>query len=300
MGGTPRDQGLAKRYTRNQANAGLVKERGLRMKVPRTLVLLSALSLPMVLIASSGSVAAASGAGDGHPAASAVTSSSLGTFSPTFAGPAATGCAAAGCSLLSGPFSAPSTAAAAQGHPVGGQGSVTPRALPAPNLLRRLSAADQRRLRQASTFPVPSVSCAPLATGCDRISTAAGGATAVKGLNAVDSARHTTNNFKRHRAAGPGPVRRQRVRDRDQQHRRDPGLQHRLEAEVRADLARHGHGTRQAALEQRRGYLLHLRLRQRRALVLHPVRLGQPGVQGRPVRRLLRGPWPTAATRASR
>ena len=39
-----------------------------------------------------------------------VTSSSLGQFSPTFVGPAATGCTSAGCSLLTGPFFTPSTA----------------------------------------------------------------------------------------------------------------------------------------------------------------------------------------------
>ena len=36
----------------------------------------------------------------------------------------------------------------------------------------------------------------PLGPGCDNISTSAGGATGVKGLNAVDSAAHTTNTFK--------------------------------------------------------------------------------------------------------
>ena len=41
-------------------------------------------------------------------AAGAVTSSSLGSFKPTFTGPAATGCA--GCHLLTGPFRTPSTA----------------------------------------------------------------------------------------------------------------------------------------------------------------------------------------------
>jgi hypothetical protein len=164
------------------------------MKVPRTLGLLFAVSLMAVLlVASEGSVAAASRAG--HAAATAVKSSSLGNFSPTFAGPAATGCAT-GCSLLSGPFPAPSTEGAAQGHSATAAGSATAHAIVAPTLRPRLSASDRRRLGHNATFPVPAVSCAPLGRGCDGISTTAGGATAVKGLNAVDSATHTTNKFK--------------------------------------------------------------------------------------------------------
>ena len=163
------------------------------MKVRRTFVLLTAVSLSAVLlVASGGSVAAASGAG----ARQAVTSSSLGTFSPSFTGPAATGCAAAGCSLLTGPFPSPSTASAAHGHAVTGGASTYGRILRAPSLRPRLSAAEQRRLGHVGNFPVPSVSCVPLRRGCDAISSAAGGATAVKGLDAVDSATHTTNTFK--------------------------------------------------------------------------------------------------------
>ncbi|MGH3396344.1 MAG: hypothetical protein ACRDPO_16820, partial [Streptosporangiaceae bacterium] len=48
------------------------------------------------------------------PRGSTVTSSSLGTFSPTFVGTAATGCAS-GCNLLTGPFATPSTASFAVG-----------------------------------------------------------------------------------------------------------------------------------------------------------------------------------------
>ena len=94
-----------------------------------------------------------------------------------------------------------------------------------------LSAAAKRALTQVTSFPVPSVSCVPLGPGCDSISTSAGGATGVKGLNAVDSASHTDQHPQGHRAPRPGPVRRQRIRRRDQQHRRDPGLQHRLAAQ---------------------------------------------------------------------
>ena len=35
---------------------------------------------------------------------------------------------------------------------------------------------------------IPTVSCQPLRAGCDNISSFAGGATGVKGINAVDSA----------------------------------------------------------------------------------------------------------------
>jgi len=43
---------------------------------------------------------------------------------------------------------------------------------------------------------IPTVSCQPLRPGCDNISPFAGGATGVKGINAVDSATHTANIFK--------------------------------------------------------------------------------------------------------
>jgi hypothetical protein len=168
------------------------------MKVPRTRAVRLALCvLAALLIAAGGSVASAS-RGGARNAVAAMSTSSLGTYSATFAGPAATGCAK-GCSLLSGPFSTPSTAAAAQGHAILGQTAATPHAAVAPMPRRRLSASDLSRLRKAGlagSFPVPSVSCKPLGPGCDRINTGTGGATAVKGLDAVDSATHTTNIFK--------------------------------------------------------------------------------------------------------
>jgi hypothetical protein len=161
-------------------------------------VLLSLLSLPaMLLVATGGPVAAARHGSSGG----AVTSSSLGSFKPTFAGPAATGCRV-NCHLLSGPVNTPSTAAAASGRQVGSVRQAgkldTAGAMP-PVDLRQLhvSAAQRRQLGANSpSNPLPSVSCQPLGPGCDNISTSAGGATAVKGLNAVDSATHTTNIFK--------------------------------------------------------------------------------------------------------
>ncbi len=168
----------------------------MKSRVVRGFGLMSLLTLAVVLLGVSGAASASGTAGRTR----SVKSSSLGTYSPTFAGPAATGCRV-DCHLLTGPFNTPSTAAAASGHPVGtGQGSRVLRAhaMPPPDLRHiHLSAAERRRLRNAvRSYPVPSVSCEPLGRGCDLISTSKGGATGVKGLNAVDSARHTTNIFK--------------------------------------------------------------------------------------------------------
>ncbi len=63
--------------------------------------------------------------------------------------------------------------------------------MPAPNPRRHLAVA-RRRLAQVAPV-LPSVSCQPLGPGCNSISTATGGATGVKGLNAVDSASLPTN-----------------------------------------------------------------------------------------------------------
>ena len=129
---------------------------------------------------------------------SAVTTSSLGVFRPTFTGPAATGCAV-NCNLLTGPVNTPSTAAAARANlPAAGKRSGKPdsaHAMPLPSLPRlHISSAERRQLAISSpSFPIPSVSCQPLGPGCDRISTSAGGATGVKGLKAVDSASLPTN-----------------------------------------------------------------------------------------------------------
>jgi hypothetical protein len=166
-----------------------------RILRPR-IALLALLSLPVALLSVTGGATAAT-ASHATARASAVTTSSLGTFKPTFAGPAATGCAV-NCNLLTGPLNTPSTAAAARGHALTGQRpTAVARAHAMPNLRHlRLSAAQRRRvLTHSPSFPVPSVSCVPLGRGCDRISTSKGGATSVKGLNAVDSAEHTTNIF---------------------------------------------------------------------------------------------------------
>src|SRR5690242_6970093 len=164
----------------------------------RRVALVSLLSLPVVLLGATGGATVATASPTGARSA-AVTTSSLGMFKPTFAGTAATGCATA-CQLLTGPLNTPSVAAAARAHAATSQGSAAkPRAhvMPLPDIRHiHLSAAQRRLLTTHSpSFPVPSVSCAPLGRGCDQISTSTGGATSVKGLNAVDSAEHTTNIF---------------------------------------------------------------------------------------------------------
>ena len=117
-----------------------------------------------------------------------VTSSSLGEGAPTFTGPAATGCASAGCSLLTGPTSSPSTAGTAS-HTASQAATDHPAALPDP----RRTHAPHVAAPRATAPVIPAVSCQPRGPGCDRISTSPGGAVGVKGLNAVDSGTLSTN-----------------------------------------------------------------------------------------------------------
>jgi hypothetical protein len=152
----------------------------------RSWVLLRLLLLSMALLGLTGSAAAAA-------TSASVTSTSIGTFAPTFVGPAATGCAA-GCQLLTGPFPTPSTSSqTTSASPT----STRPlpdhaRALPSP----RGPAVRRSRAAATAASAIPNVICQPLSAGCDMISTKAGGAVGVKGINAVDSARSTTNIFK--------------------------------------------------------------------------------------------------------
>jgi hypothetical protein len=147
------------------------------------IALLSLLSLPAMLLVAAGGPAAAAP----HTSAAAVTSSSLGSFKPTFTGPAAKGCASPGCHLLTGPFRTPSVAHLSASQAPSGQAQS--RAMP----LLRPHVPGQAN---SPTVTIPTVSCQPLRPGCDNISPFAGGATGVKGINAVDSATHTTNKFK--------------------------------------------------------------------------------------------------------
>jgi hypothetical protein len=181
--------------------------------VRRSLALLSALSLPIALVVFSGGTAAARVAKTAHTQKS----TSLGTASPTFVGPAATGCASAGCSLLTGPFPTASTAGLASSSRAAAAAAKA--AAPARQLAAAAGASDARHLipssasvpltgslsrsaqaRQranvsgaADPIPAPTVSCEPLGPGCDPISRSDGGSVGVKGLNAVDSGTLSTN-----------------------------------------------------------------------------------------------------------
>jgi len=113
-----------------------------------------------------------------------VSSSSLGEFAPTFAGPAATGCDSNGCSLLTGPFFTPAveptSAVASSAHSY-----------------HAMPEFDEKRYARMPSSEIvispPTVNCEPLGPGCDTIDSSSSGATGVKGLNAVDSAEQATN-----------------------------------------------------------------------------------------------------------
>src|SRR5262249_25076953 len=156
-----------------------------RMKAMRFKIalLLSLLSLPAMLLVATGGPAAAA---PHHSAASAVTSSSLGSSKPTFTGPAATGCAS-GCHLLTGPIHTPSTAHLSASQTQGRFGTATSGSKALPLLRPHVPVV------HGPTVTIPTVSCQPLRAGCDNISSFAGGAASVKGINAVDSASLKTN-----------------------------------------------------------------------------------------------------------
>ena len=156
----------------------------------RAIALLSLLSLPVMLLVAAGSAAAVPTTAAAGAGTHAVTSKSLGSFKPTFAGSAATGCAS-GCHLLTGPFSSPSTAHLTASQTLSRSAKARDRARALPLLRPHVPGQ-----ANASTIKIPTVSCQPLRPGCDNISGFAGGSTGVKGLNAVDSATHTANIFK--------------------------------------------------------------------------------------------------------
>ncbi len=108
--------------------------------------------------------------------AAQVKTSSLGVYSPTFVGPAATGCKS-GCSLLTGPNAVPAVPPGTTGSGGSGSGATIPKnvkSLPSP-------------LQKYGPDPAPpAVSCQPAGPGCEKISSSSGGAVGVKGINAVD------------------------------------------------------------------------------------------------------------------
>ena len=165
------------------------------------------LSLSVVLVGALGGTSVATGSAKKLRArAAASTTITYGPFSPTFAGPAATGCAS-GCSLLTGPFvtsstapsSSTSNAPAVLNSPAR---SGEAHAMPGPTAagiakrshIARSHARATAHAAAAPTPVIPNVRCQPIGLGCDTISTSAGGATRVKGLKAVDSASLSTNS----------------------------------------------------------------------------------------------------------
>jgi hypothetical protein len=139
-----------------------------------------------------------------------VTSSSLGQFPPTFAGPAATGCISSGCSLLSGPFPTPAVSPSDSSSAAASPLSATPasqqqasqhppEALPYPVPPHRAGA--DPALPTVNCLPTPALAQQPSSlpgrpgpvSGCDSINPSSGGAVGVKGINAVDSGTLSTN-----------------------------------------------------------------------------------------------------------
>lgn len=122
-----------------------------------------------------------------------VASSTLGEFSPTFVGPAATGCTANGCSLLTGPFYSPSTEPYTEMDQSlsnllsGRTTSLTRREMPEPKRPGPPLGAKPNAVK------LPTVSCEPMRAGCDQVDGSSGGAVGVKGLDAVDSGSQATN-----------------------------------------------------------------------------------------------------------
>ena len=147
--------------------------------------MLALLALPIGLAAAAGQASAApvTKASSAH---TSVTSSSLGTYTPTFTGPAATGCNSPGCSLLTGPNTTPSTANLTSSTNPPGTGD-NPQSDPDVPVALKSPA-----LTKTGPDPAPpSVSCP--GHDCQPISPTAGGATGVKGLDAVDSGTLSTN-----------------------------------------------------------------------------------------------------------
>jgi hypothetical protein len=153
----------------------------------RRLVLLSLSALVVGLLGGTSTASGSTKKVRAHAASTTI----LGPSSPTFVGPAATGCKKKGCSLLTGPFVTSSTASAASANLTARANAAArlsrPHPMPGPTVASH-QATSLRAAAAAPTPVIPTVQCRPLGVGCDSVSTWAGGATGVKGLNAVDSA----------------------------------------------------------------------------------------------------------------
>jgi hypothetical protein len=108
-----------------------------------------------------------------------VTTTTLHAQGPTYAGPASR--------AIIGPFpGTPSAASPALTNEMNRQLIKAPIPLPTPRE-KALSNYHGAMGSISGSIALPSVSCVPLGAGCDSISTSSGGATGVKGLNAIDS-----------------------------------------------------------------------------------------------------------------
>jgi hypothetical protein len=159
------------------------------------------LALPVGLIMAPGGATAAPAAPAGTGTAK-VTTSSLGTVTPTFAGPAATGCAS-GCDLLTGPTVTPSTASFKLG-PDGKPSAAAVRAAQAakPDTAKVSAKALAEGTAILAGLPKPLPSSGRSRSGADPspatvapalISGGNGGAKGVVGIDAVDSGTAPTN-----------------------------------------------------------------------------------------------------------
>ncbi|MFZ0977122.1 MAG: hypothetical protein WAN22_33205 [Solirubrobacteraceae bacterium] len=179
----------------------------MRKSITRNRLVLLSVSVLLVAVLVGASAATGSAKKVTAHAASSNPTITYGPLTPTFVGPAATGCKS-GCSLLTGPYTTTSTpssptttnAPATLAAPAGGSGlhqmpAPTTAGLAAQGYVKESHVRATAHVAQASTPVIPTVRCQPLTLGCDTISSSAGGATGVKGLNAVDSATHTTNEF---------------------------------------------------------------------------------------------------------
>ncbi|MGH3259633.1 MAG: hypothetical protein ACRDOU_30255 [Streptosporangiaceae bacterium] len=122
------------------------------------------------------------------PTTPGISTSTLGTSKPTFVGPAATGCNTAGCDLLTGPIRTSLSSGGPSTYSVAAKSDDPPASVPA-----GVIPLEQPRDKTAQDPPPPTIACPGV--GCDSVSTSAGGAVGVKGIDAVDSATHTTNIF---------------------------------------------------------------------------------------------------------
>lgn len=146
------------------------------------IVVLAGLTFGGLTIAPAGASSASSQVSASNSAASEVTTSSLGTYAPTYVGSASYVLLGP---TVTGPLTDPGTSSGAAGTP-----QVTVNGI-APYQEGRVSGF--RAPLTSGDPPSPVVSCVPPSIGCDSISSSAAGAVGVNGLNASSSGELSTN-----------------------------------------------------------------------------------------------------------